>query len=139
MTYFWLIIVIVLGIFEAVTFNLVSIWFVLSGIITLIVSLFTDNFLIQFGVFVVLGVIFMLLIKKYLEPKIMANKIKTNLDRIIGMKGVVTEDITDINVGEVKVDGKKWSAISKEKLEKGDLVRILKMNGVKLEVERWKE
>ncbi len=139
MTYFWLIIVIALGIFEAVTFNLVSIWFVLSGIITLIVSLFTDNFLIQFGVFVVLGVIFMLLIKKYLEPKIMANKIKTNLDRIIGMKGVVTEDITDVNVGEVKVDGKKWSAISKEKLEKGDLVKILKMNGVKLEVERWKE
>ena len=64
---------------------------------------------------------------------------KTNLDRIIGMKGVVTEEIDELIIGEVKVDGKRWSAISKSKLKVGDVVRILKINGVKLEVERWEE
>ncbi len=137
MVYFWLILVIILGLIEAVTVNLVSIWFVLSGIITLILSLFIDNFVIQFGVFVILGVIFMILIRKYLASKIVTKE-KTNLDRIIGMKGVVTEDIDGLN-GEVKVDGKKWSAYSKETLEKGQIVKILKIKGVKVEVKRWEE
>ncbi len=139
MVYFWLCLVIVLGVFEAVTVNLVSIWFVLSGIVALLLSLVVKSFVIQFGVFVVLGVLFMILIKKYLEPKVMVKKEKTNLDRIIGMKGVVTEDIDEIDGGEVKVDGKKWSAFSKNTLKKGEYVKILKMRGVKLDVERWKE
>lgn len=139
MVYFWLCLVVVLGIFEAVTVNLVSIWFVISGIVSLFLSLFIDSFAIQFGVFVVLGIILMVLIKRYLEPKVVGRKEKTNLDRIIGMKGVVTEEINDVNVGEVKVDGKKWSAISKVPLKKGECVRVLGMKGVKIEVERWEE
>ncbi len=139
MTYFWLILVVVLGIFEAATVNLVSIWFVFSGIVALLLSLVIESFAIQFSVFVLLGVIFMLLIKKYLEPKVMVEKERTNLDRIIGMKGVVTEDIDEIDGGEVKVDGKKWSAFSQESLKKGEYVKILKMRGVKLEVKRWEE
>ena len=56
MTYVWLVAVIVLGFIEAITEGIVSIWFVISGILALIVSLFTDIFLIQFGVFVILGI-----------------------------------------------------------------------------------
>ena len=117
MTYFWLILVVVLGIFEAATVNLVSIWFVFSGIVALLLSLVIESFAIQFSVFVLLGVIFMLLIKKYLEPKVMVEKERTNLDRIIGMKGVVTEDIDEIDGGEVKVDGKKWLPIKRKEKE----------------------
>ncbi len=46
------------------TTNLVSIWFVISGIITMIISLFCDNLYIQFGTFVILGVLLMPLSKK---------------------------------------------------------------------------
>ena len=138
MVYFWLGLVIVLGMIEVATVNLVTIWFVLSGIISLLLSLFVNNFAIQFGVFVIFGVLFMALIRKYLEPKMVKNE-KTNLDRIVGMKGVVTEEKGSDNILEVKVDGKKWSAISNELLKKGELVKILKIKGVKLEVERWKE
>ncbi len=138
MVYFWFILVIFLGILEAITVNLVSIWFIISGLVALILSFITDNFVIQFGVFVLLGLILMVLTKKNLEKKLV-KKEKTNLDRIIGMKGIVTESIDDLKVGEVKVDGKKWSAISKESLEKGQCVRILKIKGVKVEVESWEE
>ena len=57
MFYFWLGVVIFLGFIEVITINLVSIWFVVSGIIALIISFITDNFVIQFGTFVVLGTI----------------------------------------------------------------------------------
>lgn len=138
MFYFWLGIVIFLGFIEANTINLVSIWFVISGLISLLLSFFIDDFVTQFGVFVIIGILLMLLTRKSLEKKLV-KKEKTNLDRIIGMKGVVTEKIDDLSVGEVKVDGKKWSATSAQTLEVGEIVKILKMKGVKVEVERWKE
>lgn len=138
MFYFWLSLIIFLGFLEAITVNLVSIWFIISGILALTLSFITDNFLVQFGTFVLGGIILLLTTRKTLERKLV-KKEKTNFDRIIGMKGVVTEDIEELKVGEVKVDGKHWSAISEQSLQKGEKVKILKINGVKLEVERWEE
>lgn len=138
MFYIWLIIIIVLGIIEAMTVNLVSIWFIISGLFALITSFIFDNFLIQFAIFVVLGVLLMITTRDVLEKKLVSKE-KTNLDRIIGMKGVVTEEIDELKVGEVKVDGKAWSAVSTTKLSVGEVVKILKIEGVKLIVEREEE
>lgn len=139
MFYFWLLIILFLGTLEAITINLVSIWFVISALCSLILSFFWDNFTIQFAIFVLLGIILMLLTKKPLEQKLIKQKEKTNLDRIIGMKGIVSENIEEMKTGEVKVDGKSWSAISSVPIEKGSIVKVLKIKGVKLEVERWEE
>jgi membrane protein implicated in regulation of membrane protease activity len=138
MFYFWLVIVIFLGFLEAATVNLVSIWFIVSGLVALVVSFFTKNFIIQFGIFVILGLILMVTTRKSLQ-KMFSHKEKTNLDRIIGTKGIVTETIEKYGVGEVKVDGKRWSAIGDTKIEEGTLVKILEINGVKLKVEKWEE
>ena len=81
----------------------------------------------------------MILTKKNMEKRLLKNKEKTNLDRIIGMKGIVTEEIKKMDIGEVKVDGKRWSAISNKNLPKGSTVKVLKIKGVKLEVEEWEE
>ena len=138
MFYFWLGIVIVLGIIELLTVNLVSIWFIISGLFALVTSFVFDSFLIQFAIFVVLGVILMLSTRRLLEEKLV-KKEKTNFDRIIGMRGVVTEKVSETEIGEVKVDGKKWSAISSTTLNVGEQVKILEINGVKVKVERWEE
>lgn len=138
MFYIWLIVAIILGIMEVITASLVSIWFVVSAIVTMIVSLFTNNQFIQIGVFVILGVMLMPISKK-IYAKIKADEIKTNFDRIIGMKGIVTEDIINGNIGEVKVDGKKWSAYADTNILKDEYVKILSINSVKLKVEKWRE
>lgn len=138
MVYMWLIIVIILGIFEMLTTNLVSIWFVISGIVTMIISLFCDNLYIQFGSFVILGVLLMPLSKKVYK-KIKKDKVKTNIDRIVGMKGIVTENITKDNIGEVKVDGKKWSAYSDTNISKDEIVKVLSISSTKIKVEKWEE
>ena len=44
--------------------------------------------------------------------------------RIIGMKGIVTEDIIKDNIGEVKADGKKWSAYSDTDISKGENIKV---------------
>ena len=52
------------------------------------------------------------------------------------MEAVVTESIKKHTVGEVKVDGKRWSAISDVELEVGEEVIVQEINGVKLMVRK---
>ena len=130
--YIWLLVAVILGIIEISTTNLVSIWFVISSLLAMVSSLFTDN------IFVLVGV-FLMPISRKLYSKIKMNNSKTNIDRIIGMKGIVTEDIIKDNIGEVKVDGKKWSAYSDTDISKGESIEVLSINSVKLKVKKWEE
>ncbi len=138
MFYIWFIVALVLGILELITTNLVSIWFVISALMSMVVSLFTDSLIIQIGVFTIVGILLMPISKK-IYKKIKSNNTKTNIDRIIGMKGIVTEDITKDNIGEVKVDGKIWSAYSDMDISKGEPVKILSINSVKIQVKKWED
>ena len=136
---FWLVLVIVLSFVEIATVSLVSIWFVASGIVAMILSFFIEDTAIITTIFILLG-IFLLVISRPIVNKLRSkDNEKTNLDRIIGESAIVTEDIKKNVVGEVKVDGKRWSAVSKEKCLKGDTVKILKIDGVKLIVEKESE
>lgn len=135
MEFFWLAIIILLSFVEIVTINLVTVWFIASGLVALGLSFFDVPFVVQFGVFVVLGVILLITTRKTLTEKLNKNKQKTNLDRVIGMEGIVTEKITKYNPGEVKVDGKKWTAVADATIDKGKIVKIIKIEGVKLIVE----
>ena len=135
----WLITVILLALIEILTINLATIWFVASGIIALGISLITDNYFIQFGTFVILGVILLITTKPILTKLIKQKKEKTNLDRVIGMTGTVTEKILKNKNGEVKVDGKTWTAYADKAIKKDSLVKVLEINGVKIKVEKIKE
>lgn len=132
----WLILVILLALIEIITINLATIWFVISGIAALIASLFIDNYIIQFGIFVILGVILLITTKPILTKFIKQHNTKTNLDRIIGMTGIVTEKITKTENGEVKVDGKKWTAYANKTIKVGETVKVLEIQGVKIKVEK---
>lgn len=132
----WLCVILFLSIAEISTLNLVSIWFVLSGLVSLIVSFFIEDFFIQFAIFVILGILLLLTTRKIVEKALKPKIEKTNLDRVIGMTAVVTEPIKKNSVGEVKVDGKRWSAIAESEFNKEDEVIVEKIDGVKLMVRK---
>lgn len=138
MLYTWLLIVVLLGILEIMTTNLVSIWFVISGLLAMFISLFTDNLYIQIGVFVLVGVL-LIPMSKRIYKKINTKKVCTNLDRVIGMKGIATSDILKNTIGEVKVGGKLWSSYSSHDIKKDEYVKVLAIDGVKLKVEKWED
>ena len=139
MSLFFVIIILVLAIIEVVTINLVTIWYVASAIIALITSFFIDNFTIQFSIFVILGTIFLITTKKTLDKLVKEKNEKTNFDRIVGMEGIVIEEITRNKIGAVKVDGKVWSATSSKKISEGSIVKVLEINSTKLKVEKVEE
>ena len=138
MFYVWLAVAVILAIIEMSTVNLVSIWYIISSITTMIVSLFTDNVVIQVAIFVLGGTLLLLLTKGAIK-KILPEKTKTNIDRIIDMEGIVTEKITKKTPGEVKVDGKHWTAVADENIPVDTPVKILEINSTKLKVKRMEE
>lgn len=135
MFYGWLILVIVLAVIEAITVNLTTIWFVVSGIIAMILSFFTDSITVQFAVFALFGIFLLIVTKPILKKYFHRSKIETNLDRVIGMDGLVTEKITK-TTGEVKADGKLWTAYADEEIMPDTVVKIVKRTGVKIKVEK---
>ena len=139
MTLFWLVLFIVLALFELATVNLVSIWFSLGALITTFVSLVTDNLMIHLAVFTISSILLLLLTKPFVKKMKKREGVPTNLDMVIGKTGVVTEKIEKDEIGEVKVLGKKWSAYSDKEIEENSKVKILCNNGVKLKVEEIKE
>lgn len=135
----WLILFVILIFVELSTVNFVSIWFALGALITALLSLVVKDLTIQFIIFTLSSVLFFFLTKPFVNKLTKGKKVPTNLDRVIGKIGIVTEDITKLEPGEVKVDGKRWSAVSTKKIVRDSKVEILSIDGVKLHVKEIKE
>ena len=135
----WLISFLILLFIEVITINLVTIWFALGSLAALITTILTDNVNIQVIVFIVVSAV-SLIITKPLVAKLRKRKITpTNLDRVIGKEGVVIKDISKNSYGEVKVGGSVWTATSTKNIKKDSQVKVLKIDGVKLVVEKIEE
>ena len=139
MTFYWGVIFFILLFIEIITINLVSIWFALGALASMITSIFTDNLIIQIIVFIAVSVITLLLTKPFIKKFNSTKHIPTNLDRVIGKVGEVTKDIKHNNYGEVKVMGTIWTATSDEEISIGEKVKVEKIDGVKLIVSKNKE
>lgn len=138
MFFVWLVIVLILSFLEAITVNVVSIWFIASGIVAMILSFFVEDIFIQFAVFVILGIVLLFTTRKFVKNILKGDDVKTNFDRIVGMTGIVTEKIEKNKLGEIKVDGKKWSAQANETIDDGEIVKVLRINSTKVFVEKEK-
>jgi membrane protein implicated in regulation of membrane protease activity len=133
----WFSIIIVAGIIEASTMDLTSVWFAAGGLAALIVSLFTDNILIQVTVFIVVSAALLLSLRPIFARYLKKNDIKTNVDRLIGKIAVCTSAIVEGERGEVTIDGKIWTAIAHEgAVALNEKVEVLAIEGVKLVVKK---
>ncbi len=139
MSSIWMIIFVALAVFELITINLVSIWFAIGALASFTVSLVSSDTTLQIAVFVIVSFITLVFTKSFVKRIRTKDPIPTNLDRVIGKIGVVTEEITKLNPGEVKVDGKRWTAVANKKINVGSKVEILSIEGVKLSVKEVKE
>ncbi|MCQ2979553.1 MAG: NfeD family protein [Clostridia bacterium] len=134
----WVIAAVIFAIIEIYTPSFFIIWFSVGSIGAAITSIFTDNTLIQIGVFIVLSLVLVLSTKRLTDKFITKkNSYKTNSDKLIGKVGLVIEDINPIeSLGRVKIQGESWKATSTDnkEIEKGSKVKVDKIDGVTLYV-----
>ena len=139
MTIFWLITFILLLFIELMTVNLITIWFAVGAVVTMITSFITDNVLIQLAVFIASSFITLFVTKPLVKKFKVNEKTPTNSDRVIGKRAEVTKKITSDEYGEVKVYGNYWTASSDKTFEVGDKVIVKDIEGVKLIVDKEEE
>lgn len=138
---FWLLISGICIIIESFTLGFFVFWFSIGALFALITSLFTQNILIQLTIFVISSTILLLLTKPLIKKFVKTPMVKlTNVYNVVEKEGIVLEDIDVINsTGKVKVNGELWSATSDSNIEKGSRIKVLRVNGVKLKVEKITE
>ncbi len=137
----WLVITVVLVIIEIASFNLVTIWFAGGATAAMIAAMFHLPMWVQMILFAFVTTVLLVSTRPFVV-KVMAKKTPTNSDRVIGMVGIVTEEIDNIKeTGAVKADGKVWSARSAEGsiIPAGAIVNIHEIRGVKVIVSRTQE
>ncbi len=139
MAYFWLILVVVFGVIELCTSQLVSVWFVAGALAAAICAntFLQDQVVWQVVVFIGVSALALVLTRPLVKKLKKFDKAKTNSDRYIGRVGVVTVDIDPIKAtGMVEVDGSKWTARSTtgDSIEAGTHVVVDSIEGVKLMV-----
>ncbi len=133
----WFGLIILTGIIEASTMDLTSIWFAAGALIALIVAIFSpENYILQIVVFIIVSVLLLLGLRPIFREYIRKNEIKTNADKLIGKTAICLKAIVDEGRGEVKIDGKIWTAISNENINVDDKVEVLAIDGVKLVVRK---
>ena len=104
---------------------LVSIWFAVGACAAALVSLLDFSIGIQIAVFVIMSFLSMLIVRPVAARYLRGNVVRTNADRYIGEKGIVTKKITSNDWGEVKIQGTIWHAVSveDEEIEEGSRVK----------------
>lgn len=139
MWYIWLIMAGIFLIAEIITVGFLIFWLSIGSLFAMITSLLTDNLIIQTAVFVVSSTILIFATKPFVK-KFATNKnpIKTNVYSIIDKVGIVTEEINPIEaVGQIKISGEVWSAVSKgnQIIPKDTKIKVVEIKGVKAIVE----
>ncbi len=136
MLFVWVILLAAFIIIEACTAQLLTVWFAVGSFCALVATFFTDSVLIQVAVFAVVSVIVLAATRPLVKKITKATKQPTNADMYIGKDGIVTEEIDNFSAnGTVKVKGSVWSARSENeglKIAEGSLVKVIRIEGVKL-------
>ncbi len=137
----WFAIFLALITVEALTADLLTIWFMPGAAVCVILAALEVPVPIQVAVFFAVSIVMLILSKTVLKKYFIQKKNgKTNLDLIIGEVGIVVEDIDNIAAkGCVKVKFQLWTARAADSeaiIKAGDKVKIIAIEGVKLICEK---
>ncbi len=132
MTYIWLIVAVLSIIAEAVTVQMVAIWFAPAALIAMLGAVFGASLWLQITLFMLVSALCVVFLYKKLRKNIADDCEKTNLDALIGTLAKVETEIPPDGVGRVTVRGNSWQAACSGGAPVGAHVRVLSIDGVTL-------
>lgn len=134
----WLVALVLFAVLEGATIGLVSIWFSVGALVSLVASVMGADIMVQCCIFLGVSLASLLVIRPMAQKHVKRISVPTNSDRVIGQEAIVTQTIDNVRgVGAVKVFGQPWMARSEDDsvISAGDHVKVLRIEGVKLYVE----
>ena len=121
---------ILLGVATGFDLLLIGIIAIISGML----GLFFHSFSTALVLIAILSFIYIVFGRRFVKNQLAIETKKTNVDSIIGSKGIVIKPIESHHPGQVKVEGEIWRAESATDLKIGQEVKIQSVSGVTLKV-----
>lgn len=133
----WLIIAIVCGIIEVATMGFWFLWLALSALLLSLLAWLNvvTALSAQVIVFGAITIFFIIFTRPLVVRVFKTNEVKSNVDALIGITGIVTMEIVPPESGQVKLQGEIWTARSDQRLNQDSLVKVRSVEGVTLYVE----
>lgn len=135
---FWLILIFVLLGIEMATMGLTTVWFAGGALFAIIAALLHAPLPLQIVLFFLASLILLFFTRPVAVKYFNRNRIRTNVESIVGKQAIVTEEIDNLrNKGTVVVGGQEWSARSADEgrnIPEGAVVTVVTISGVKLMV-----
>ena len=127
---YWLIALVVFLVIEAATLGLATIWFAGGALVA------GAGIVIQIVLFLVVSLVLLFFTRPLAVRFLNKDTLKTNVDRVVGMEGVVTEEISNLaGTGKVSLGGNMWTARTENEggtIPVDAVVTVLRVEGVKL-------
>lgn len=142
MIFIWLALLVVALIVEACTSELVSIWFASGALVSLILSAIPNiPWWVELIAFLSVSIALLFAVRPLTTKALKHSISKSNIDEIVGKKGIVVEEISELNMGLVKINGILWNAIPTENqtINKDEIIIVAAVEGNKLIVKNNKE
>ncbi|MBC7462094.1 MAG: NfeD family protein [Thermoleophilia bacterium] len=138
----WIVIVALFAVTEIATTAFVAIYLALGAGGAAAIAAFGGGYGLQFGVFVLVGVLLMVLTRPFIKRKLETPDMPMNVDKVVGKTGIVTIAVdNDSNTGQIRVGTEFWTARRPEEtleggaLAAGSRVRVISVAGVTARVE----
>ena len=126
----WILIAILCVLAELLNRKCAYIWFSISSILSLIVHLFKHWFIMEFMVFIIGGFVLLTLFRDYSINRV--NEYIKNT--IINKKGKVVKKIEKNKKGQIRIGLIKYTATSKNVINKNTYVKVIGYNNQIVEV-----
>lgn len=135
----WTVVLIALVAIEIVTMGLTTIWFAAGALAATIAAACNAPLFVQIALFLIVSVLMLVFTRPVAMKYFNKDRVKTNVDSLIGQKGIVTGKINNLEgYGQVTLNGMEWTARSAAQgcvIPEGSVVVVKEIHGVKLIVE----
>ena len=136
--WFWFGVAVVCVVVEGMTLGLTTVWFALSAVLMIFISMLHPPFYVQCVLFALVALLLLFFTRPIALKFLHAKREKTNADSLIGKKALVLQTITEWEKGQVKINGAVWTAASVDgtALPAGEECIIERIEGVTLIVKK---
>ena len=137
----WFGIAVICAVIEGLTLGLTTIWFALSAVLMIFISLLQLPFYAQCVLFALVALLLLFFTRPLALKFLHTKRENTNADSLIGKKALALQTITEWEKGQVKINGAVWTAASVDgtAIPAGDECIIEKIEGVTLIVKKIQE
>lgn len=133
----WAVVLIAAIVIETQTMDMITIWFMPSALIAMILGMLEVEFWVQCLVFVLLTTVLLILSKTLFKTFFKKQApIRTNVDALLGQEAIILETVNNrTGEGTAKLNGCVWSVRAEDEneiLSEGEVVVVKEIRGVKL-------